>query len=128
MTHGKFGTVINCMDGRTQFPVANWMKEKFHLDFVDTITEPGPDKILASEKSQLVESIKSRVQISTQVHGSKIIVIVAHHDCAGNPVDKGQHLLHLKNALEAVHSWNLPVELITGVWINEDWQVEVVDS
>ena len=128
MAHGKFGTTINCMDGRTQFPIANWMKEQFHLDYVDTITEPGPDKILASGQGQLVESIRSRAQISAKAHGSKIIVIVAHYDCAGNPVSKEQHLLHAKKSIQTIRSWNLPVEKIIGVWVNEDWKVEVIDS
>ncbi len=128
MAHGKFGTVINCMDGRTQFPVAIWMKEKFHLDYVDTITEPGPDGILKSAKGQLVESIKSRVQISIKAHGSKIVAVVAHHDCAGNQVDKKQHLEDLKKSIQTIHSWNLPVESISGVWVNENWQVEAIGS
>jgi hypothetical protein len=127
MAHGKFGTAINCMDGRTQFPVANWMKEQFHLDYIDTITEPGPDKILASAHGQLVESIKSRLQISVGAHGSKIIAIVAHIDCAGNPVDKEQHLLHVKKSIQTVSSWNLPVEKIVGLWVNKDWKVEVIE-
>ena len=128
MAHGIFGTAINCMDGRTQLPVANWMKEQYGLDYIDTITEPGPDKILASAQGQLVESIKSRLLISVKAHGSKIIAIVAHNDCAGNPVDKEQHLLHVKKSIQTVCSWNLPVEKIIGLWVNEDWKVEVIES
>jgi hypothetical protein len=127
MAHGKFCTAINCMDGRTQFPVANWMKEQFHLDYVDMITEPGPDKILASAQGKLVESIKSRVQISIKAHGSKIVAIIAHNDCAGNPVDKEQHLLHVKKSIQTVRSWNLSVEKIVGLWVNEDWKVEIIE-
>ena len=128
MAHGIFGTAINCMDGRTQLPVANWMKEQYGLDYIDTITEPGPDKILASAQGQLVESIKSRLLISVKAHGSKIIAIVAHNDCAGNPVDKEQHLLHVKKSIQTVRSWNLPIEKIIGLWVNEDWKVEVIES
>ena len=47
----KFGTAINCMDGRVQEPVAKFLKEIYGIDFVDTITEPGPVKIL-SENSR----------------------------------------------------------------------------
>jgi hypothetical protein len=127
MAHGKFGTVINCMDGRTQSPVMSWMKETFHLDYVDTITEAGPDKILASEDGLTTNSIKARARISTQAHGSKVIVVVAHHDCAGNPVDKAQHLLHLEKAVQSIRSWNLPVDFITAIWVNQDWQVELIE-
>jgi hypothetical protein len=128
MAHGIFGTAINCMDGRVQFPVANWMKEQFALGYVDMITEPGPDKILASGYGQAVESIKARAQISVNAHGSKIIVIAGHDDCAGNPVSKEQHVLHIKKAVQTIRSWNLPFNKIIGVWVNKDWEIEVIDS
>jgi Putative carbonic anhydrase len=37
MGEGKFGTAINCMDGRVQEPVINWMKVRYGLDYVDMI-------------------------------------------------------------------------------------------
>jgi hypothetical protein len=128
MAHDKFGTAINCMDGRVQFPVTHWMKEQFHLDYIDMITEPGPDKLLALGPEQAVESIKTRAQISAKAHGSRIIVIAGHDDCAGNPVSKEQHLLHIKEAMKTVRSWNLPFEKAIGVWVNKDWIIEVIDS
>jgi hypothetical protein len=128
MSHGKFGTAINCMDGRVQFPVANWMKEQFHLDYIDMITEPGPDKILSLGQGQIIESIKAKVEISTKAHGSKIILIAGHDDCAGNPVSKEQHLVHIRKAVQTVHSWDLPLEKVIGVWVNKDWNIEVIDT
>ena len=29
----KFGTVLNCIDGRTQIPIIEWMKENADLDY-----------------------------------------------------------------------------------------------
>ena len=43
-----FFTVINCMDGRVQLPVINYLKQKFNVEFIDTITEVGPNKIIAN--------------------------------------------------------------------------------
>lgn len=60
MVEGKFGTAINCMDGRIQIPIINWLKEKYNLDFIDTITEPGVDKITAVKDDEKTEKIKSR--------------------------------------------------------------------
>ena len=48
MPVGSFGTAINCIDGRVQLPVINWMKATHHVDWVDVITEPGADEALAS--------------------------------------------------------------------------------
>ncbi len=124
-SHGTFATAINCLDGRTQLPVNEWVKKQFGVDFVDTITEPGPDKILASGGGELFESIKNRVLISVEKHGSKNIVIVAHHDCAGNPVTRERHLTDLRQAAENVGRWGLDVA-VKKLWVNEGWMVEEV--
>jgi hypothetical protein len=59
MKNKKFITVINCMDGRVQLPVNNWLRKRFNANFVDTITEPGPNRILATNRPKfLVDSIK----------------------------------------------------------------------
>jgi hypothetical protein len=116
------------MDGRAQLPIINWMKKQFHLDYVDMVTEPGPDKIMAAGQSQEIASIKSKVIISVKAHGSNIVLIAGHYDCAGNPVAEEQHRKQIKDAIQVVRNWNLPVDKIIGVWINKDWEIEVVDS
>lgn len=127
--HGNlsFAAAINCMDGRTQAPVSKWVKEKFHVDLVDMITEPGPDKILSQGPADKIESIKSRLLISVNKHDSRAAVIAGHHDCAGNPVSKEEHIEHLKKSVETVKSWNLGIEVV-GVWVNDRWDVEEVPS
>jgi hypothetical protein len=127
MARGKFGTAINCMDGRVQLPVTNWIKGYFHLDYVDMITEPGPDKIVAAGQSKEIEAIKAKATISAKAHGSKIIVIAGHDDCTGNPVGKEQHQSQIRKAIRVIRSWNLPFDKVMGVWINKDWDIEVVD-
>jgi len=127
MAHGTFVTAINCMDGRTQCPVAHYLKGEFKADYVDTITEPGPDGLLATGNSATVESIKKRVLISVNAHHSKVVAVVSHDDCAGNPVSKAEHLDHLAKAIDVVKSWQLPVRIL-GLWVNEQWVVEVISD
>lgn len=127
MHKGKFGTAINCMDGRVQVPAMNWLKQKYALDYIDTITEPGPDKMLIQGKPEQVESIKSRVLISVNAHGSETIFIAAHHDCAGNPVSREEHIKQVRECVKVIKSWKLPVKTIIGAWINEDWTIEVIE-
>ncbi len=122
MTKETFATAINCMDGRTQEPIISWAKKTFGVNYVDAITEPGPDKILAEGSDTLVESIKNRVMISVNKHGSQNVIMVSHHDCAGNPVPKEEHLDQLKKSVDVISSWELGVKII-GVWIGEDWKV-----
>ncbi len=121
-----FVTAINCMDGRTQRPVFEWMQSTYNAHHVDMITEPGPDGILADGHDILVPTIKERVLVSVNAHGSKVVAIVSHDMCAGNPVSKEEHLEHLHKAAETVRGWELPVEVV-GLWVDgEKWEVERV--
>lgn len=124
---GKFATAINCMDGRTQLAVIDYMKNRFGVDYVDVITEPGPIKALAENSNiATLDSIKRRMDISVNGHGSKAVAIVCHHDCAGNPVDKATQLKQLETAVDTVASWNFDIEFVK-MWIGEDWQIKVIN-
>ena len=80
-----FATAVNCMDGRVQHAVAELLKKKYKVDYVDMITEPGLDGVLATNQDKAaIESIKRKIGISTGRHGSKHIAVAGHHDCAGN--------------------------------------------
>ncbi len=126
ISHGTFATAINCMDGRAQLPVIAYLKSKYGVDYVDAITEPGPNRILAGNRDQIdLDSIRRRLEISVMKHGSKHVVIVGHHDCAGNPVDKETQLSQIAAAVETVKSWGFPCE-ITGLWVDEQWKVHEV--
>jgi hypothetical protein len=126
--HGKFVTAINCMDGRVQLPVINWMLRNFSADYVDMITEPGPDKILAEGSAAAQDSIKARVLISVNKHGSDTILIVSHDDCAGNPVTRKEHEAQLQQCLTRIRSWELPVKNVLGAWIDTTWKVEIIET
>ena len=120
---GIFATAINCMDGRVQIPVIEWLKRIYSVDYVDMITEPGPNKILSENRnSRIVESIKKRVEISVVKHNSRLITIIGHYDCAGNPVEKDIQLEQILSAIKTVESWNLDVQII-GLWVNKNWKV-----
>ncbi|MFH0896745.1 MAG: carbonic anhydrase [Candidatus Bathyarchaeota archaeon] len=126
MNQRSFATAINCMDGRTQLPVMDYIKKKYRVEYVDMITEPGPIKILAENKDEtMLNSIKRRVEISIGKHGSKYIAIAGHHDCVGNPVEKEMQLLQIFNSIKTVHSWGFRGEII-GLWIDENWNVHDV--
>ncbi len=125
MAEGKFGTVINCIDGRTQLPAFNWIKENYSIDYVDTITEPGPDKVVSEEKVEKIEQLKSKINISIEKHGSNLVVIAGHHDCAGNPISKEEHQNQIRKSISVIKSWNMSVEVI-GIWINDKWEIEIV--
>ncbi|MBD3402227.1 hypothetical protein GF420_04980 [candidate division GN15 bacterium] len=125
MAQGTFATAITCMDGRVQEPVSIWAKEYFGVDYVDTITEPGVDLLLTEHLIWQDDKIKSRLETSVNKHGSHAVVLVGHHDCAGNPVAPDKHKQMIKESVETIRSWKLPVRVV-GLWVNESWQPEVI--
>ena len=122
----KFATAINCIDGRVQIPVTEFIRNNYDIDYVDMITIPGPDKLLSEyEDTHEIESIKSRVLISLNSHNSKFVFMAAHHDCAANPVEKEEHYRQINEAVQNIKKWNLEVD-VYGVWVNEDWKTELI--
>jgi hypothetical protein len=56
----KFVTCINCIDGRTQLPVIEFLRRKYDVDFVDLITIPGADGVLAGGERKIIELVKKK--------------------------------------------------------------------
>jgi carbonic anhydrase len=116
-----FACAINCMDGRVQDAVKNYMKENYGVDYVDMVTEPGPNKILVEGVDKaVVEDIKKRVEISVGHHGAKVVAVVGHFGCAGNPVGKEEQILQLKKCKDVIKSFGFPVEVIL-LWVDNGW-------
>ncbi len=122
----RFGTAINCIDGRTQLPIIHYMKTRFNLDFIDMITEPGPVKVIAEQwNAYQMHSIQQRLRVSQEKHGSQHLALVAHYDCAGNPVDKEKQIEQLQRSRESIRLWGFQ-GVIVGLWVNENYTVEEV--
>jgi hypothetical protein len=123
--HYVFGTAINCIDGRTQQPVIDYLKQNHGVEIVDMITFPGADGIFSNEQRHVEASLARRsVSISVEKHNSRIIAVVGHHDCAGNPGDKNYHYAQIGKALLELSSWNIFTTKIIGLYVNDNWQVE----
>ena len=128
MTEITFATAINCIDGRTHLPVIDYIRGQFGVDFVDMVTEPGPNKILSENLDKTtVNSIKDRVRISLERHDSNLIAIVGHHDCAGNPSGEDTQKQQIVSAMNSVKSWNFDVQII-GLWVDKSWCVSEIFS
>ncbi|MCX6086097.1 MAG: hypothetical protein NTX94_06650 [Caldiserica bacterium] len=53
---------------------------------MDLITEADPNRVLsAGADRRAIDSIRSRIDVSVSKHGSNVIAVVGHYDCAGNP-------------------------------------------
>jgi hypothetical protein len=123
----KFGTAINCIDGRTQEPVIDFMKQKYGIDGVDMVTFPGVDGVASSLGNfNTIALIRNAVSISIEKHGSRIIAVVGHFDCAGNPGNREHHYAHIGKTVQQVSSWNFDAEIV-GLYVNDKWQIEEVN-
>ena len=125
----SFCTVINCMDGRVQLPAIRYLQKRFNVEYVDSITEPGPNLILAEQNNPvLVKSVLERLKISIENHHSVGVAVVGHHDCAGNPAPQSDQIIHTQKAAQFLRQQYENIEVI-GLWIDKNWEVhEVTDN
>ena len=125
MSGSGFCTVINCMDGRVQRPVNRYLRERFGVPHVDTITEPGPVRLLVDPVAGVPPVLAERLRISVAGHDSVGIAVVAHPDCAGHPVadDRQQEELAAAVRILAAQVPDLPV---LGLWVTLDGRVTEV--
>ncbi len=119
----SFCTVINCLDGRVQLPVISYLKKRFGVNYVDSVTEAGPNHILADGTCrERIEAILERLDISITNHNSVGIAVVGHYDCAGNPASGEEQRVHTLEAVRFLKSRYKDFEVI-GLWVDETWQV-----
>ena len=123
----SFCTVVNCMDGRVQLPVIRYLQDRFEVRYVDSVTEAGPVRSLAKPVDETVsQSILRRVAVS-RTHGSKVVAVIAHDDCAGNPEDETTQRRQLGEAVDFI-AGHFPDMLILGLWLSREWNVFEVTS
>lgn len=127
MAEGTFGTAINCIDGRVQEPIAAWVKARFGVDFVDTVTAPGPDGVLTQGAPHAIDLVRDYVRVSQEAHQSGVLAVAGHFGCAGHPVSPDEHIAAIRTSAAIVAGWGLPMRVI-GLWVNEGGQIEVVSD
>jgi carbonic anhydrase len=124
----KFCTAINCMDGRIQIPVIRYLQQRFNVEYVDTITEAGPNLILSDNtNTALIQSIYYRLKISVENHHSVGIAIIGHYDCAGNPASQEKQIEDIQRARMLLHQQYDKLEII-GLWVDEEWEVHEIKT
>ncbi len=116
-------TCLNCMDGRVQLPVLQWIKENYPVDFVDVVTEAGMDNVLANQ-ADISEVLRS-IAISVNINKSTKLFVVGHYDCRGNPVEESVHRQEINAAVKRLQK-HWPAQEIIGLWVNKNWAVETV--
>ena len=125
MATGTFATALGCIDGRASIPTMLYLKQLLGVDYVDYISEAGPDKIYVQSTPAQIADIQRKLAVSLNAHHSHTIAIAAHHDCAGNPVSRDEHLAAVRACAEVLAHWQPEVRVL-GLWVNDQWQIELV--
>lgn len=127
-----FFTSVGCMDGRVQIPILKFGGQKFGAEFADTITEAGlAGKLSKDPEQNLLESLKTKILISLEMHHSKGIIVHGHEDCAGNPVDEETHKRDILRSIGIIKSLMNSSVPIVGAYVkrsDNDWVVEEVPT
>jgi hypothetical protein len=110
------------MDGRIQRKVSDYLSTTFGVRHLDTITTAGLIRHVAADTKQTATLLEN-IAASMKVHGSKKIAVVAHHDCAGNPVSDRVQKQEVATAVTRLAETYPDAEVI-GLWLNEHWIVE----
>lgn len=134
-TSPTFATAVGCMDGRSVTPTNKLLREQFGVDYIDAVTREGMDHFCGICTEEEWGRLHKRiVDISVGHHGSRLVAVVGHDDCAGNPVSKEEHLKCIEKSVERVKGWDFKVKepvRILGVWVAEHdghWKAEVVSD
>jgi len=122
----SFCTAINCMDGRVQLPIIRYLMDRFGCAYVDVVTEAGPVRSMAeAPDAEVTRSILRRVAVSVEKHGSSMVAVVAHWDCAGNPLPESEQRRQLRASVDLVVR-SFPGVRVLGLWADQQWTVEEV--
>ena len=121
-----FCVAVNCIDGRVQEPVAWYLRRLLGVSYVDMVTEPGPVKLLANgEGMETVDAIVRRVAVSIAAHESRTLAVVAHEDCAGNPVGQAEQVWQLGASVQFLAA-RFPKMTTIGLWVAGTGEVSEV--
>lgn len=118
----RFAVLLNCIDGRTQQPLLDWVRRELDVSYVDVVTEPGVDAVLARGDDATVQVLLDKVCVSRLAHGAVALVVAGHHDCAANPGDAASHAADLTRATTALRQ-ALPELPVRAVYVDSTWSV-----
>ncbi|UTB31833.1 MAG: hypothetical protein NKF70_09990 [Methanobacterium sp. ERen5] len=124
MMKSEFVTCLNCIDGRVQLPVINWILENYDVKYVDMITSPGVNGVL-SDKNNDADDIFEKLTFSNEGHSTELIFIVGHHDCLANPVDDEIHNKQIIKSVERIKE-SYSASTVIGLWVDNEFNVYVV--
>lgn len=124
MASTPFALAINCVDGRVQRPLLQWVRDSLSLEELDCLTVPGPDAALCEAGAEYDRARKLATFLAEKREHACALV-AGHWDCLGNPVGQARHREQIVRAAGELHGWGIAPRTL-GLWIDEGWEVSVV--
>ena len=120
----SFAMSLQCMDGRIQRPVLDYLKNTYGKHYVDVATYPGMIQHLAEKSSwKKINWFQDMIDISMNAHGANLVAVVGHHDCAANKISDDEHRNQVKMARDLMQV-AYPSVRVLGLFVNSHWTVE----
>jgi hypothetical protein len=105
------------MDGRIQVRTIDQLMTRFGARYIDNITTTGAVQHLDGSVTPTGEGLLQSVAISIEAHGTNQVAVVAHSECAGNPVPDKQQKEQLVRAI-AVLEERFPELEVIGLFLD----------
>lgn len=121
-----FCASIQCIDGRIHDAIFSYIKENYDIKYIDILSEPGIDGILAGDDPMYIDSIIRKLQICVDVHDVKEVFFSAHYNCLANPGTKEEHISQMNKGLEKLKV-RFPSLIFHKIWVDENWQCSSAD-
>lgn len=118
----SFAVCLCCIDGRIHVPLVVWTRDNYAVDFVDLVTEPGMDGLLA-ESGSIAPEIIAKLDFCLEKHQAQPVLVAGHHDCLGNPVDEAAHRRHIVSSVGRLRELR-PGRPVAGLWVSATGDVE----
>ena len=103
--------------------VADYLCKRWHVEYVDVITEVAPERLLAERTDrQLVTHLRSSILSSLRQQAWPRLAPAAHSDCESNPVPEAVQREQLEAAVAWLMAESEQAEVI-GLWIDQTGKV-----
>jgi Putative carbonic anhydrase len=98
---------------------------------IDVTAIPGPDGLLAAQRSAEWEAVVGWVKLLSEAHHAAVLALVAHQRCAGHPVTDQAHekdAVVTARALKEALGFAGPVAAMVAVWHSDSkWRIKVIE-
>jgi len=127
MREKKFGTCLNCIDGRLQLLAIDWIKKNYNIDCVDMITELDMIGKLSKNRNKSIDHIVKNIKHSLANNKSEAIFIVGYGDIPNSLTEQRCEKEDVVGSADILRSL-FPDCKIVGLWVTGKLEIELINK